>query len=222
MIDKVSKPSPTRLRREEEKERRRAAILNAAEQVIAKSGWDGLNFGAVAKRTRLSRSLIYVYFPTREDLFLAVCHRGLSEMARRFRAAVAAHRSGLEQVMAIGEAYYRFSKDEPLYFEIVERFQEHEADPTGANPSEQDCNNPGVECLGQVVRALETGLADGSVRKAIGSPQATAIAIWAFTHGLIQIAARKQPMLKEEFGVTSEFLMKHGFTILHNTLGHND
>ena len=42
------------VRREEEKERRRAEILDAAETLYAKKGWDGLTVDQVARTARLS------------------------------------------------------------------------------------------------------------------------------------------------------------------------
>jgi TetR/AcrR family transcriptional regulator len=46
------------LRREEEKERRRAEILDAAEVLYAKKGWDALTVDQVARSARLSRALV--------------------------------------------------------------------------------------------------------------------------------------------------------------------
>ncbi|PNB02948.1 TetR/AcrR family transcriptional regulator, partial [Pseudomonas sp. FW306-02-H05-BA] len=47
-------------RRVEEKERRRAEIVDAAEQLYADKGWDSVTMEQVAKRARLSRALLYV------------------------------------------------------------------------------------------------------------------------------------------------------------------
>ena len=43
-------------RREQEKERRRAEILDAAEALYAKKGWDALTVDQVARSARLSRA----------------------------------------------------------------------------------------------------------------------------------------------------------------------
>lgn len=218
---KTAKPKetdPLRARRDEEKEERRQAIIDAAEQVIAKVGWAATNFGEIAKRARLSRSLVYFYFPDRDDLFHAVCGRGLTIMEKRFAAALAAHRSGLDQIMAIGEAYYRFSLDEPLYFTVLSDYQARDSDPATQTDNEAAAHGHGRACLGMVAQALANGLADGSIRKSIGDPRPTAISVWAFTHGLIQIAARKEAMLREDFGLTSAKAMAHGFSLLRGSL----
>jgi len=53
-------------RRVEEKERRRGEILDAAEALYAKDGWDLVTVDQIARGARLSRALVYVYFKTRK------------------------------------------------------------------------------------------------------------------------------------------------------------
>jgi len=203
---------PLQVRREEEKEKRRKSILDAAEKVIARRGLDKAHFGEIAQKTRLSRSLIYVYFPTKEDLFLSVCERGLTQLQERFRAAASAHRMGLDQVIAIGRAYHRFSQEEPLYFEMLAEMQTR--NDAASSPARED----GRGCLQLVAEALSQGLRDLSIRPGIGDPGATAVSIWAFTHGLIQISARKALMLEQDFGLNQERLIDHGFELLRGAL----
>ncbi len=218
MADKVSKKSPVQARREEEKEERRQDILDAAERAIGKHGWEATNFGEVAKLARLSRSLVYFYFPTRDDLFHAVCERAMQDLERRFTKAITEHRKGLDQLMAIGRAYYDFSQNEPLYFQLLSQFQTREFDPNGQGEPEEATHDHGRTCLMLVAQALTNGLADGSVRKSIGDPRPSAIAIWAFTHGLIQIASQKEAMLKQHFKLTAKQTMEHGFMLLRGSL----
>src|SRR5512133_1754997 len=97
---------PIRARRAKDKELRRKAILDAAEKTIASRGLENTNFGEIAKRSKLSRALIYVYFPKREDLIHAVCERGLQMLLDRFNELVAKPASGLEHTIALGHAYH--------------------------------------------------------------------------------------------------------------------
>ena len=218
MIDKVSKENPVRTRREEEKDLRRQDILDAAEHVIAKHGWPATDFGKIATRARLSRSLVYFYFPTRDDLFHAVCGRGLADLEKRFATVMATRTTGLELCVALGRAYHAFALDKPLYFELISQFQANELDPENVSPSEAAANVHGQGCLGMVVHAVAQGLQDGSVKKSVGDPRPTAVSIWAFTHGLSQIATRKECMLQQNFQLTSPQMMEHGFTLIRESL----
>jgi hypothetical protein len=46
-----------------------------------------------------------------------------------------------------------------------------------------------------MTRAIHDGIADGSIRADLGSPDAVAIALWGFMHGVIQIATTKAALL---------------------------
>ena len=69
-------------RRQEEKERRRAEILDAAEAVCAEVGWDDMTMDQVARKARLSRALLYVYFKDKQDLLFGLCERALCDARR--------------------------------------------------------------------------------------------------------------------------------------------
>lgn len=216
MTQKGPKASPLQTRREEEKEERRQQILDAAERVIRKQGWDATNFGEVAKAARLSRSLVYFYFPDRNALFHAVCDRGIQILARSLQRALAEQKKGVDQLIAIGRAYRDFSEAQPLYFDLLSVFHAggfaHPAD--AACQPEEAAHDHGRECLGLVAQAVANGLADGSVRKSVGDPQVTAVATWAFTHGLIQMTSHRRSKLEEHFGISEEQTLEHGFALL--------
>ncbi|HEY9664016.1 MAG TPA: helix-turn-helix domain-containing protein, partial [Allocoleopsis sp.] len=74
-------------RREEEKERRRETILDAAEHVFALKGFDAATMDQVARKARVSRALVYVYFKDKTALQLGVCIRGLKILRQAFESA---------------------------------------------------------------------------------------------------------------------------------------
>ena len=200
------------VRREEEKERRRAEILDAAETLYAKKGWDGLTVDQVARTARLSRALVYVYFRDKEDLLFAIGERAMRLLRDRFLAAAAGTARGMDQVDAIGRAYMGYAHEFPHYFDFCTRFQSHSAD---ADPSTNEgaCQVAGDQLIGTVVQAIETGIRDGSVRPDVGDPLLLALTLWAFTHGIIQIAMAKGPDLARR-GVAIQDFSNYAFQLL--------
>ena len=71
-------------RRLEEKERRRAEIVDAAEAAGREVGLDALTMDDVARRARLSRALLYVYFQDRSDLMFGLAERAMGQLHARF------------------------------------------------------------------------------------------------------------------------------------------
>lgn len=177
-------------RRGEEKERRRAEILDAAQALYAEKGWDALTVDQVARSARLSRALVYVYFRDKEELLFAIGERAMHLLRERFVEAAASQERGLDQIEAIGRAYMSYAYEFPHYFDFCSRFQSHSV-ACDAGSNEEACAGAGDEVLGTVVGAIARGIQDGSVRPDVGEPIMLALTLWAFTHGLIQVAMAK-------------------------------
>jgi len=201
-------------RREEEKERRRAEMVDAAEELYAEVGWDAVTMERVAKSARLSRALIYVYFRDKNDLLHAITERALLELREQFEAAAAAHTQGIDQVTAIGRAYVLFQQEKPYRFDACSRFHAHQA---AGQPAEDACAAAGDAVMAVIVRALMQGQADGSIRKDIGNPAQVCVMLWAFTHGLIQIGINKTQEIARQ-GVEVSQLMEGSFAMLRYML----
>ena len=201
-------------RREEEKERRRAEIVDAAEQLYAEIGWDAVTMDRVAKSARLSRALIYVYFQDKNDLLLAIAERALAELRESFIAAAAAQTSGLDKVQAIGRAYVLFQQETPYRFDACSRFHAHQA---AGQPTDDACAAAGDAVIAVIVQALMQGQADGSIRQDIGNPAQVCVMLWAFTHGLIQIGTNKTQEIARH-GVEVSQLMEGSFAMLRYML----
>lgn len=193
-------------RRQEEKDRRRAEILDAAEALYAEAGWDALTMDQVARRARLSRALIYVYFQDREDMHLALVQRALEALRVAFEEARQGLTSGIDEVQAIGRAYLAFSREQPHYYDACSRYQARRAADGEIAPNEAACMTVGHRVHEVIVDSLRRGMADGSIRADLGNPYVTALSLWAFSHGLIQIAATKGVQIEHEGTPVAEFI----------------
>jgi AcrR family transcriptional regulator len=201
-------------RREEEKERRRAEILDAAESLYAKNGWDVLTVDQVARSARLSRALVYVYFRDKEELLFAIGERATRLLRDRFTAAAASHAAGMDKVEAIGRAYMGYAHEFPHYFDFCARFQAHTV-PSNPGAHESACRSLGDEVMGVVVQAIEVGKRDGSIRPDIGEPVLFATSLWAFTHGIIQLAMAKGTDLAR-FGIAMPDWSNYAFGLIRS------
>jgi len=177
-------------RREDEKERRRAEILDAAEALYIKKGWDAVTVEQVARSARLSRALIYVYFHDKLDLLFAIGARAMRLLHARLSAAISMRAPGIDQIEAIGRAYIGYAIEFPHYFDFCSRFQSHQIAPDSST-NEGACKIAGDQVVGTVVQAIEAGFRDGSIRHDVGDPRMFAMTLWAFTHGIIQVATVK-------------------------------
>jgi TetR/AcrR family transcriptional regulator len=205
-------------RRLEEKDRRRAEILDAAEAVAAAEGIEALTMDQVARRARISRALLYVYFADRSDLHFAICDRGLAVLTTRFEEAAARHGTGLEQIGAMGRAYVAFSQEFPVYFEALARFQAYESQAGEPQGSIGACLASGGRVHQIMIQSVTAGVQDGSISSAAGNPVTIAMTLWGFMHGIIQLTATKGPVLAQ-YGLSSKMLVDQALHLAGRGLG---
>ncbi len=204
-------------RRQEEKDRRRADIVDAAIEVYREVDWSAVTIDQVAKRARLSRALVYVYFKDKDELHAAIVLRAFELLATRFAEAAGRARLGIDKIEAIGRAYVAFAHELPHFFDACARFE-------ACSPPPEDPNSPFAECVeagdrvhSHVVAAIAQGQSDGSIRADLGDAKTSSIALWGFSHGLIQIAMNKAQVLAHQ-GISVPQLIDHAVILFRKML----
>ncbi|MBM4196391.1 MAG: TetR/AcrR family transcriptional regulator [Gammaproteobacteria bacterium] len=212
---------PLTSRRNEERERRRADILDAAHRVAAGVGFDALTMDQVARAARLSRGLLYVYFEDRGDLHLGLCERALSLFHSRAAAAAGREANGLDRLLSIGRAYVAFADEAPVYFEALARFQAGAGAASQAEGNLPACLAASDRVFDLIIGLINDGIEDGSVSPSIGEVRSVAISLWALMHGAIQIARLKVGVLETQ-GVTPAGLMEQALGITRVALSRSE
>lgn len=204
-------------RRLEEKERRRAEIVDAAEAAGREVGLDALTMDDVARRARLSRALLYVYFQDRSDLMFGLCERAMGMLHGRFVEAAERNRTGLDQVTAMGRAYVAFSQEFPVLFDALARCELQSPDPQQCSPTEQACMAGGDRLHSTLVASIEAGIRDGSIRSDVNSPMLMSVTLWGFMHGIIQLTTTKANALAHH-GVVPKALIDQAINMITRDL----
>ena len=204
-------------RRQEEKDRRRVEIVEAAEDLYRELGWDAVTMDSVARRARLSRALVYVYFKDKQDLHFAIAARALEVLHQRFAEATARARTGIDKVEACGRAYMAYAQEFPHFFDACARLESLEPGAKEPSPQALPCIECGKRVHDVVVDALATGQRDGTIRADIGDLQVVSRVLWGFIHGLIQIAIKKGEPLAEQ-GISVQQLAQQALAMIRVSL----
>jgi AcrR family transcriptional regulator len=67
---------------------KRELLLDAAEKVMVEQGYAGVTSRSIGNTAGVPAPLVHYYFPTLDDLFIAMLRRGLERSKERFLAAV--------------------------------------------------------------------------------------------------------------------------------------
>jgi len=215
----MKRRAPTTRRASPDREQRRQEILRAAIQLFAERGLENVTFGDIARAARLSRPLVYFYFPDLETLFLEAVVVGSRKVQQRFVHAVRPSLSGLDQIMAIGGTYVQFARDEPELFQLLAHRETKQPSPDHAeHPLEAECHRQFSGIMDVLVAALKKGIQDGSIRRDLGDPAKVAVCLWGLTHGLIQITTTQQPTIEGKLGTAADDLPDFGLDLLCRSL----
>jgi AcrR family transcriptional regulator len=108
-------------KREQNKARNRAVILEAAREVFVHPGYDAATVRDIVAKTRLAPGTFYNYFPDKRSVLVALMNEAASEGTARARDA-RARASNLEELVYFGfRAYFEFVVSDPTTFELMRR-----------------------------------------------------------------------------------------------------
>ena len=111
---KVSRDKAATLRLE-----RRQKIVGAASRLFAQLGYSECDMDRVAARLRIAKGTIYLYFPSKEKLFLACVDWGMSQLQLSVRAAEESTEDPFERIARAIRAYLTFFAEHPQHVELL-------------------------------------------------------------------------------------------------------
>ncbi|WP_417567666.1 TetR/AcrR family transcriptional regulator [Marinobacter sp.] len=206
---------PLKTRREREKQARYDTILDAAERVFSEKGYDRTSMDDIARTASLSRALLYVYFKDKAAIQRGIMLRAGHSLFRRFEEARLTADTGLAQIRAMGESYYRFYLDEPDYFSALTKASTAMAEADENQATEMLCSKSDLMAL--MVGAIEQGLRDGTMnRERIADPVQTALYLRGALHGVILLCQSEMGEGNAEF--PAEQLIRHTMDMLTSSI----
>jgi AcrR family transcriptional regulator len=104
---------------QEEIDRFRARLCEAAIALFATQGYEAVTMRAIAEAMGCSRTLPYRYFEGKEEIFLEVRARCFEQLIEHQRAAFESVDGPIERIHALGSGYLEFARDRRHAFAIM-------------------------------------------------------------------------------------------------------
>ncbi|MFX1418796.1 MAG: TetR/AcrR family transcriptional regulator [Promethearchaeota archaeon] len=105
-------------RKERETQLRKQIILEVAEKKFLSKGYEETTMDEIASESEFSKGTVYKYFVSKDELYIAIGIKAYELIIEYTREFTNKEKSGIKQLMAVGYAYYKFSKDYPNYTSI--------------------------------------------------------------------------------------------------------
>lgn len=98
---------------------RRQTIIETAARLFAAEGFTGCEMERVASEIGIAKGTLYLYFPTKRELFFACVDGGMSRMQELVREAAERESDPLERIQQGVLAYLKFFDSHPEYVELL-------------------------------------------------------------------------------------------------------
>jgi AcrR family transcriptional regulator len=160
----------------------RAALLEAALEILKREGLEGLTLRALARAAGVSQAAPYRHFADRRQLMAGVAAQGFRAMQQAMleemqRASAQSPRAGLRMVAV---AYVKFGLANPALYRVMFGPEVAKADDL---PELRETGRGVLGFVAEGMRRLQEGGLIGP-----GDPWLMAVTTWATLHGLVMLA----------------------------------
>lgn len=154
-------------RKQREKEQKRNAILDCAEKLFISKGFKDTSVDDIANCAEYSKGTMYLYFKSKDEMFMNIYNRALGLMYSEFRASVKNRETGKDKIHAIGDAHFKFLKKYPDYYSIMRFFDSFDFDFSNLEDvmTQISTTSKLIDIL--MIDAIKLGQQDGTIRNDI-------------------------------------------------------
>jgi TetR/AcrR family transcriptional regulator len=107
------------MKRERNKQEKRMAILKAALAEFSGKRFDVVKLDGIAAKAGVGKGTLYLYFKSKEDLFIQMALDGVEQMATRIREVAAMDGDFRERFFLIGGEIGQFVRKRTIMFQLV-------------------------------------------------------------------------------------------------------
>lgn len=207
-----------RSRNDQEKAERREALLNAAQTVFFKQGFENTSMDDIATQAGFSRALLYVYFKDKKDIYRALRIRAVNSLQSRMIQYVEKHQKGIDKTRSIGQAYYDFYREDKDYFHCLTLNISLNNQSRQLERSEEGAETE-KNIMKLMVSTLELGISDNTLdAKKIGDPLESALFIRGSLHGVILMYDHDNHEMQNKTGINKDQHIVKAIERLTNSL----
>jgi AcrR family transcriptional regulator len=175
-------PARPRARRGEG-DRLRQEIIEAGKHLLVETGnQEAVTVRAVAEAVGVSPPSIYLHFPDKDALLLAVCEETFEALDEYIEAKAAGIEDVRERLRARGKAYVQFGLENPEHYRILFMTR-----PASLKPETQI---PAPAAFLHHVESVQDAYDAGVLRHDL-DPMLAALTLWAGAHGITSLLIAK-------------------------------
>jgi AcrR family transcriptional regulator len=167
---------------------RRAEILEAAEQIFIRDGYQGATIRKIAEEVGVSSTALYMHFRDKDEILLEICEGAISTLLASNSEISGRPIDPVSRVRLMLDAYMRFGFENPNAYRLA-----FCAAPVEFAAQRREATaDLGMRCYERFMSVVAEIAAEGRLR--LGDADDAAFTLWAACHGLVSLAiSQKNP-----------------------------
>jgi AcrR family transcriptional regulator len=161
----------------------------------------------------LSKGTLYLYYKSKEDLYLSVALKGSEILYQLFLKVYTSGEPTIRMIANLGEAYFEYFKNYRDYFRMYYFFENPQVQ-SQVSPEMRDmCQQTDRKIWDIVVGVLQRGIDEGLLRKDL-DPLEAGVMLWSNSNGIMRIMDREEEYWKGHMGLNLEKMMRESNRML--------
>lgn len=193
-------------RKEREKEHRRDVILDAAQTVFFERGLQNSTMDEIAEAAELSKGTLYLYYKSKEDLYLSVMMRGMGVLQEMFAGAISQGSNPIDALQRIGDTYYRFFLEHRNFFRMFHFFEHPQFHKQVSEEMRTTCSTENHRLWGLVISVIQKGMDEDLIRTDLSSPE-IAVLLWSSANAIMLRIENEQEFWKHRLSIDLEHVL---------------
>ena len=204
-------------RKEREKERRREEILDAAQRVFVEKGLTTATVDDIAIAAELSKGTLYLYFESKEDIYIALMMRGLRLLYSMFNNIISVETSVVKILHRMEEAYTVFFNTQRNYFRMLDSAFRPNVHKEVSEEMRRTYTTESQKNWEQIIDLFNRGVREKKIRNDI-NPVDMAIIIWSNATTLMTRIDREGEIWQKERNIDLTKTLEASFHLLTDAI----
>src|SRR5689334_11096948 len=179
--------SPGSKKRQEASAQRRHSILSAARMVFARQGYASTVVEDIARQAEIAKGTLYLYFPSKEQIYLAALLEDAQRLDEETRTAMAAAKTWQDKLRAYLEVRLRYFDEHQDFVRIY--LTEFRSMCLQGKPLHSELYRLAEHGEAQLAQMFAAAAARGEIRAI--DPELAASTVTELTRGLMERGLRK-------------------------------
>jgi TetR/AcrR family transcriptional regulator len=204
-------------RKEREKEHRKEEILDAAQKVFFEKGLATATMDEIADSAELSKGTLYLYYKSKEDMYLAVMMRGMEELYAEFERIGLSNTSTVNKIVNLGVVYKAYFYKHRKFFRMMYFLQSTQFHKQVSDEMKKTCDVEGQRVWNVINSILQNGITEGILRPNY-NPMELGVILWSNMNALMLRIDNEGEIWKKRFNIDLEHTLEVARALLFESI----